>query len=412
MKNTNTLFSWLLICFLTCSKHLFSLPLAEQKPYVIVVSFDGFRWDYTNRNLTPTLNAIQHKGVHAVQLEPCYPSKTFPNHISILTGMYPENHGIISNHFINPFTKEKYSLKDSVSVRDAKWYQGEFFWETAQRNGVVTASYFWPGSELLANYRRPNYFKAYQHQISPDTIFKTLYDWLTLPQAERPHFITLYFHDVDDAGHRFGPHSAEVNAALVKIDSITKQLLATVAQTPLADSMNFIFVSDHGMTAIDSNRIVYLPDTLSTMNAKIHHSWENVMVECNDQNQESAIFNLLKKQELHYKVYLKKDIPKRFHFNKHPFISNILIVPEVGWVLGSHQKEFNPHKVFGGTHGYDNQHADMKGIFIAQGSAFKNQQTLPSIKNIDIYPLLCKLFAIEPRSNIDGRLNRIQSILK
>ena len=161
--------------------------LSFGKPYVILISFDGFRWDYSERSITPNLDSMKMRGVHALSLRPSFPTKTFPNHYSIITGMYPENHGIIFNGFTNPFNGKGYRLGDTVSVRESEWYIGEAFWETAERNGVRTASYFWPSSEVNLDYRRPTYYKKYRHNSPYRERIDGVIKWLELPLSERPN---------------------------------------------------------------------------------------------------------------------------------------------------------------------------------------------------------------------------------
>ncbi|MFN3305857.1 MAG: ectonucleotide pyrophosphatase/phosphodiesterase, partial [Candidatus Kapaibacteriota bacterium] len=161
--------------------------------YVLLISFDGFRWDYLNRGLTPNLNSFAERGVRALSLEPSYPSGTFPNHYSIVTGLYPENHGIISNFITDHYNNTVFTIRDTNAVRDPKWYLGEAIWETAKRQGVRTASFFWPGSELTLNYRRPDYFVPFNPKIPYKKRIDSVISWLQLPFEKRPQFITLYF---------------------------------------------------------------------------------------------------------------------------------------------------------------------------------------------------------------------------
>ncbi|NMB82229.1 MAG: alkaline phosphatase family protein, partial [Ignavibacteria bacterium] len=182
----------------------FSLFPQSGKPYVILVSLDGFRWDYLNRGLSPNLEFIRDNGASALSLRPTFPSKTFPNHQSIITGMYIENHGIIANTFRDEFKNELYRMGDTSAVRNSRWYLGEAFWETAERNGITTASYFWPGSEMNLEYRRPTYFENYEHNRPYEKRVEGVANWLKLPVDKRPHFITLYFDDTDTQGHRYG----------------------------------------------------------------------------------------------------------------------------------------------------------------------------------------------------------------
>lgn len=395
--------SFLIILFLLNSL------IYSQKPYVLLISFDGFRWDYLNRGLTPNLNKICKEGVQALSLKPTFPSKTFPNHISLITGMYTENHGIIGNYFIDPFHNLTYKLNDTSSIRDGRWYLGEAFWETAERNGIKTASYFWPGSEINIPYRHPSYYKYYNHNTTYKEKIKEIINWLKLPQEIRPHFITVYFHDVDTYGHNYGPDSPQLNKAIQYLDSVAGYIIDDLAKINMADSINFIFVSDHGMTSTSSERIINIENLIEDYKCHIIYDGPIIFIEPSVQNK-MKVYDLLKKNENHYKVYLKEEIPDYFHFKNHPFISSIIVVADLGWsFLEKSQQKFFYAK---GDHGYDNNQLDMHGIFIAKGPLFKKNYKTGTLWNIDLYPLLCKIFNILPRSNIDGKLERIEFILK
>lgn len=380
----------------------------NEKPYLILVSLDGFRWDFAARNYTPNLDKLAARGVKAASLRPVYPSMTFPNHISIITGMHPENHGIISNHFYNPHSGEEYSLFDSSSVVDPKWYLGEAFWETARRNGIITASYFWPGSELSAEYRRPNYFEPYEHKRDYGERIKGVMRWLRLPEAERPRFVTLYFHETDSKGHKFGPDSPETDAAVVLLDSIVGVLVDSLARLPFADKINVITLSDHGMTAVSRRRTVNLDSILRGEDCVIQNYGAYSMIQ--PKGKTKKIYGKLKESENHFKTYLKEDIPEHYHFSNHPYISDIFLEAEPGWLLidGSSTYALNMR----GAHGFDNNALDMHGIFYAAGPAFKSGYSTGTLWNIDVYPLLCEIFGIKPRSFVDGKPERINFILK
>lgn len=386
--------------------------LAQNKPYVLVVSFDGFRWDYLNRGLTPNLEKVRNEGISAISFRPSFPSKTFPNHQSIITGMYPAHHGIYANYFFNPFTNETYRLGDSIAVTDAKWYLGEAFWETAERQGITTASYFWPGSEVKLNYRRPTYFAKYNHELSYEKRIEGVINWLKLPQEKRPHFINLYFHETDDKGHDFGPNSAECNEAIKLLDGLAGKLLQSLEEIKMRDSVNVIFLSDHGMTEVSKDRIINVEKIIEGYNCKFRD--ESVLMTIEPPKDKLAlVYDILKKNENHYKVYLREEVPEYFHFNDNPMIPPIVVIPELGWnVLSSRGMKRLNEEYSKGNHGYDNHQMDMHGIFIAAGPSFKQNYKTGTLWNIDVYPLLCKIFDIMPRSNIDGKLERIEFILK
>ncbi len=401
-KALKTIFT-LVFIFLICNS-----TAASEKPYVILISFDGFRWDYIDRGLSPNLESVRNNGVSAISLRPAFPSKTFPNHQSIITGMYIENHGIIANTFRDPVNNTIYRMGDTNAVRDSRWYLGEAFWETAERNGITTASYFWPGSEMILDHRRPTYFHHYEHNRPYEKRVEGVVEWLKLPLNERPHFITLYFDDTDTQGHRHGTSSDEVNNAIKRLDGMIGLLFNKLDDIKMRDSVNIIIVSDHGMTDISKERTINIEKILEGMDCKFFDSGPFMTVDITKDNLEE-VYQLLKKNENRYKVYKKKEMPDYFHYKNHPFIGELLLIADMGWaVITNRQSDYSSL----GNHGYDNNHIDMHGIFLAIGPDFKSGYRTGTLWNIDIYPLLCRIFNISPRSNIDGKSERIEFILK
>ena len=385
---------------------------AQPQPYVILISFDGFRWDYVDRGITPNFDYIKENGVSAKSLRPCFPSKTFPNHISIITGMYPSHHGIISNSFWDYYTDTHYSLGDTNAVRNAKWYMGEAFWETAERQGITTASYFWPGSEVTLSYRHPTYFYKYEHKKPYRERVDGVINWLKLPYAERPHFITSYFDATDTYGHEYGPDAPETNFAISQLDSILGYYFEKLKEISLFDSTDIIVVSDHGMTNVSKDKVVNIENILSGLKYKQNDHGPFTMIEP-DPGELDEIYKRLKENENHYKAYKREDVPEYFHFSDNPLICRIVVIAENGWSLETN-KSIEKMKKYSskGNHGYDNYWMDMGGIFYALGPAFRHNYQVGTIDNIDIYPLLCKIFNIFPNPLIDGRLDRIEYILK
>lgn len=390
----------------------YSLISNAQQPYVLLVSFDGFRWDYLNRNITPTFDSIKQVGVNALSLQPSFPSKTFPNHYTIITGMYPEHHGIISNYFKNTVTGEIYKLSSKEAVQNAQWYDGEAFWQTAEKNKIKTASYFWPGSEVNLSYRHPSYFEEYEHERDYSQRIDGVIQWLKLPYNKRPHFITLYFDAADTYGHRHGPNSEKVNETIKKLDGIVSEISGKLKSIGMQDSVNVILVSDHGMTETSTDKAINIEEFISDYSYELEGDGPLVMLQPEVKDKDS-IYTILKRNENHYKVYQKNEMPEYYHFNEHPFIYDIIVIADIGWSLikNSMLEKIKNYRS-GGNHGYDNHHADMHGIFVASGPALKNNYTTGSIRNIDIYPLLCKIFGITSRSIIDGEIEKIEFILK
>ncbi len=393
---------------------LFTISVYGSTPYVILISFDGFRWDYPNRGITPNIEKMINAGASALSLRPSFPSKTFPNHYSIVTGLYPENHGIISNIFQDPFTGETYRLGDNESVREPQWYRGEAFWETARRSGILTASYFWPGSELTIEYRRPNYVEYYNHNKPYRERIDGVIEWLSLPHAERPHFITIYFHDTDSYGHNYGPNSPEIDQSISRLDSLIGYFYDRTESIGLKDSINFILVSDHGMTEISKDRSINIEKLMDGHDVKYSNDGPFMFIDPQKHSADS-LYLFLKSKAENFRVYTKFNIPDFYHFNKHPFIPDLILIAEPGWSLETNktfERKNKKEKYSAGNHGYEKDFIDMHGVFIADGPAFKNDFRSGTVWNVDIYPLLCKIFGIAVPNNIDGKLERIEFLLK
>ncbi len=366
------------------------------------------------RGISPNLDYIRENGVSAISLEPTFPSKTFPNHLSIITGMYPENHGIIMNFFDDPYHHLSYGLSDSLSIRDPRWYLGEAFWETAERQGITCASYFWPGSELKLPYRRPTYRQLYEHTRPYEQRVEGVLKWLQLPPEKRPHFITLYMHETDTQGHRYGPNSPEVNDAIRLLDSMLGKLIGGLKKINMLEQTNIIVVSDHGMTEVDTFRVVNVEAMLRNYQTKITGNGPVMMIQPAD-GQLRQVYEKLRENAAHYRVYRREEVPSYFHYSHNPYISSLVLVADLGWSLQTDAGMARLRKMksaTGGNHGYDNHQMDMHGIFYAMGPAFRKGYHTGTLRNIDIYPLLCKVFNIIPRQNIDGKLERIAFVLR
>lgn len=391
---------------------LLAITGIDAQPYVIMISFDGFRWDYLNRGITPALQSVMDEGVHASSLRPSFPSKTFPNHYSIITGMYTENHGIIANYFRNPKTGEIYSIADTNSKWDSKWYNGEPFWETAGKNGIKTASIFWPASELRGDKNQPDYFKFYDRDMPYNDRIDTLISWLLKPAELRPRFLSLYFSATDTYGHKYGPNSPEVNNAIKQLDKASGYLLQRLDNSGLADSVDLIFVSDHGMTEVSPDRIVNPEKFLSGFDYTLQDSGPVMRIDA-PANQIDSIYHRLKLNAQHYRVYKKNDMPSFYHYSNSYLISPIVVIADIGWSLVDNDGFIKAGRYFSkGNHGYEKDHLDMHGIFIAGGPSFKQGYKTGTLWNVDIYPLLSDIFGIEPNPGIDGKLERIEFILK
>jgi alkaline phosphatase D len=383
---------------------LFSAP-----PYVLLVSFDGFRADYLDWYPTPQFHRVAEAGVRADGLIPVFVTKTFPNHYSIATGMYVENHGLIGNRFFAPDLKAMYQISDRATVEDGRFYGGEPIWVTAEKQGIRTASYFWVGSEAPISGIRPSIWKRY-HQSDPfEARIDSVATWFQLPPERRPHLVLLYFHEPDETGHNYGPRSPETKAEVQDLDRVLDLLVKRMRALPIADSLNLILVSDHGMAAIDPAREIHLDREIDLSGLKIEGSNPYAFIYGGSEERLKALVQQLKGVD-HITFYRKEDIPDRWHFRENERIKQVLILADEGWSLF-----WEPRKALtrpGGTHGFDNALRSMEGLFIADGPAFKDGYRRPHLENVDIYPLIAHILGLKPYPGIDGKLTRVQDVLR
>jgi len=379
-----------------------------------MISFDGFRSDYLDWYDTPNMDRFISKGVRAEGLIPVFVSKTFPNHYSIATGLYAENHGLIGNHFYDPLLDDEYSLSDRSKVEDPKFYEGEPIWVTAEKNNIQTASYFWVGSEAPIKNTYPTRWKRYDHDFPFDSRIDSVVSWLSMPKPKRPQLCLLYFHEPDHTGHETGPKSNETAMMVTKMDSLFGILISKLDQLPIVKNLNILVVSDHGMTEISSERTIDLSNHIETSKMKQEGSGPYSLLYDMDKNE---IGNIVDKLNTVPKIsaYAKKDIPDRYHFKHHHRIKDVLVIADEGWYINnqaiSSSSKIGAYIPKGGTHGYDNQLKSMHALFIANGPAFKKGIKVPPFENVNIYPLICHILNIDPNKNIDGNLENIIHIL-
>lgn len=381
------------------------------QPTVILISFDGFRWDYMNRTSTPNLDYLVTNGVKADALIPVFPTHTFPNHYTIVTGLYPENHGIVANTMYDPEFGEWFWIgSGSEPVKDGRWYEGEPLWVTAELQGQVTACYFWPGSEAAIKDTRPTYYLAFDSSVPNTSRVQQVLQWLDLGDNERPTFITLYFSDTDTWGHTYGPESDEMATAIKELDDRLGQLLDGLRARSLEELVNIIVVSDHGMTQMSRDRVIFLDDYINRDDVTIAHLTPTAMI-WPDEGMEDTVYNGLAGAHPRMPAYKKAEIPERYHYRSHRRIPPIVCVAEEGWSSTWHETfDTNPDYYTGGTHGYDPDYSSMQGIFIACGPAFRTGVTVAAFQNIHIYELICRILNLSPAEN-DGNLDVVRSLL-
>ncbi|OKL41571.1 alkaline phosphatase family protein [Pontibacter flavimaris] len=382
-----------------------------QKPYVILISADGFRYDYADKYNATFLKELREQGVQAESMLPSFPSKTFPNHYTLVTGMYPATHGLINNYFYDPQRKEHYSMRDRKQVEDASWYGGVPLWVLAEQQQMLSASFYWVGSEAPVQDTRPTYWYKYNEDISFDARVQAVVDWLRLPEAKRPHLITFYLPEVDHAGHRFGPDAPETEQAVKELDARLKQLTEAVAATGLP--VNYIFVSDHGMVQIDQENTLPLPTAVDTAKFMVSGGGMVVELHAKDKSAIKPTYKKLKKEAGGaYKVYTKKKLPKHLHYgkkdDKYNRVGDILLLTDAPKVF-----HFSSRKPSPGTHGYDPTTVkDMHAVFYAWGPDFKQGIKTAAFSNVQVYAIVARLLGLEYSHKIDGDAKIAKEVLK
>lgn len=384
-----------------------SLPPVGWKPTVLLISLDGFRWDYFNKADTPHLNELIQGGAKARSLIPVFPSKTFPNHYSIVTGLYPENHGIVSNSMYDPEFKEYFKITDSQATSDGKWWEGEPIWVTAVKQGQRSATMFWPGSDAAIQNTRPSYWRAYQGNLSHAERIQQLVRWLELPAEQRPTFLTLYLEDVDTAGHDAGPDSIAVYQAIQKVDQTLGTLFKELKQRGLFSHLNIVVTSDHGMTELSLDRRIFLSDYIDLNDVYINEI--SMVLSLNPKaGKEQLVYDQLKDKHPRLKVYKREEVPEHLHYRKHRRIGQIIGIAEEGWTVVIDK---NYTSIYAASHGYDPAYPSMHGIFVAHGPAFKQGHTIDSFTNIHIYALMCHILKLTPAAH-DGELSKVRDVLR
>ena len=391
-------------------------PIRNLQPTVILVSLDGFRYDYLNLYRPANLNSLAASGVRAKWMIPSFPSKTFPNHYTIATGLYPQDHGIVENNIYDPLFKAVFTLSDRREVENGRWWLGEPIWVTAEKHGQKAASVFYPGTEAEIAGTRLSFWKKYDKEMSNDARVDTLLSWLDLPRDQRPTFLALYFSDPDDAGHEFGPIASETRKAVLNVDKEIGRLIIGLKAREIFRQINLIIVSDHGMASVRLTNAILL-DKLFDTNLASRIFWTREIVSIFPRaSKEDEIYQSLKRSlPAQGRVYRKAEMPARFHYSQSPRIAPLLVLPAEGWIL-TNRKAFAEMQAKGetkrpkGGHGYDNQLPSMRAIFIAHGEAFKKGKVVSPFENIQVYNIMAKILGLKPAVN-DGNYRAAKAVL-
>lgn len=392
-------------------------PFADLRPTVIVTSFDGFRWDYTSKVPTPNLRRLMTRGVHARNMIPSFPSKTFPNHYTIATGLYPGHHGIVANNIFDPPTGRVFATGKREEVRDPMWWGGTPIWTLMEQNGRSSAPMYWPGSEAPHQDLLPTYWLPYEEEQPHASRVDRILKWIDLPTPQRPQFLTLYFEDTDEAGHDYGPDSQEVRDAITRDDGYVGQLVDGLTERGILDRINIVVVSDHGMAQVDDEHVIVADDYVSLDETLISNVNPDLSLFPKD-GKEEAVYRRLVNANPHLKIYRRAETPARWHFNDanaSPRIPPLIGIADPGWQVLRRAVvddiKTGRAKGLRGQHGWDPQLMSMRAIFIAAGPAFKRGATVAPFENVSVYNVLAKVLGVTPAPN-DGDPSVITSILR
>jgi predicted AlkP superfamily pyrophosphatase or phosphodiesterase len=370
------------------------------------VSIDGFRWDYLDRGLTPNLSRLAGEGVRAEALVPVFPTKTYPNHYTIVTGRYPANHGIVGNVLTAPDIGRRLSLWDRDAVRDARFYLAEPIWVTAERQGRRTAPLFWPGSEAPIKGVRPSYLLPYDGEMPDTARIAWMLERLELASDQRPVFLTLYFSLVDNAGHDYGPEAPQTDTAIAGADSLIGRVVTGLERIGRSD-VNLVVVSDHGMASTGPDRVIWLDEYVAADAMQVDEM-STLLTAWPAAGLEDSVYRALGRAP-RLTVYRRTELPERYHLEG-PRIAPIVAVAEEGWTLARRTAEEPDPKILLGNHGYDDTLPSMRGIFVARGPAFRRGARVPAVRNIHLYPLLAEVLGVVPVET-DGSLDSVRALL-
>lgn len=363
---------------------------------LIVVSIDGFRYDYLERmKFTKSLNKLTKKGNLAEFLKPVFPTSTFPNHYTIVTGLYPESHGIVANTFYDKELNKTFKISDNEITRMPEWWGGSPIWVEAEKNNIKSAVYMWVGSEVVINGYTPTYHVGFDGKTTIDEKLSAVIEWLKMPKEERPRLIMVYLHEVDKAAHVHGVNSEQVNDSLKSVDRFIKKLYKRINRRRFRDNTNLIILSDHGMTDIKQNGQIYIEDIFDEEdNVEILSYVPHLLIKDNDDLNIEYLYEKMLNASVnngHWMPFKREDMLERFHYNNNKRISPIFGVAENGYTFN-----YRNRTSITATHGYDNEDENMRALFMGVGPVFSKfpGQVIPSFSNTEVFNLLTTILNI------------------
>ncbi len=386
---------------------------AQTKPYVIMISADGFRYDYAKKYNAKNLLKLAENGVQAKAMIPSFPTVTGPNHYTLITGLFPSHHGMVDNFFYDYKRKEFFHFGDAAKISDGSWLSGLPLWGLAENSGMLSASMMWVASNGTAGGTRPTYYYHYHEKFSPQEKVDKVIGWLSLPMDRRPHFISLYFPEVDGNGHHFGPESEQTKASVQLIDAAIGNLVEKVENLGLKN-VNFLFVSDHGMLDVENENPLEIPEMLLNKDRfDIFNANTLLRVVVKNPSEIQEVYKALKKSKTpDYNVVLDKRLNRKLYYAKRNDrfgrIGDILLIPHAPKVFVEKGKSTSD-----GKHGYNPFLVpEMKATFYAWGPEFKQNLTIGEFRNVNVYPLVAEILGLKITQPIDGNIKVLKKVLK
>ncbi len=377
------------------------------KPYLIILSLDGFRWDYPEKANTPTFDSLARVGVRAESLKPSFPTKTFPNHYTIATGLYPDNHGIVLNRFHAPDLGKNYSISKRETIIDGDFYGGTPMWNVAEMQGMKSATLFWVGASADVNGRHASHWSLYNEELPMDSRIDSLVNWLSLPEKEKPHLIMWYYHEPDAVGHHYGPNSPEVVAEVEKLDAFVGDFFTEMRKLPIFNQLNFIITSDHGMAELSPEKVIFLDEFIDTNKLEFWDGSSPVLNLKTKPGELEEVYNKIYAKHDHLLVWKHGEVPEELNYGNNIRTHDLTITSDSGWSIYWSWKQRKSL----GTHGFLNSCKDMHAIFYAAGPAFKQEHIQPTFNNVDIYPLAGKILDLEMPDS-DGEIKNVKGMLR
>ncbi len=379
---------------------------AEQQPrYLVLVAIDGFRWDYLDQYPTPALRELAARGVQADALLPVFPTLTFPNHYSIATGLYPQNHGIVANVFPNEDRSDWYVYKEAESAQDGSWYGGLPVWVAAHDAGLNTAAFFFPGTEADIRGVKPDRWFRYNKAITGSKRVKQVLDWLAEPPDTRPHMVTLYFDDVDDHSHWSGVDSKQARKAISRVDRYIRQLMDGIDRLPYGGQVTLVVVSDHGQASYTQQQPALVLDEQFDISGFRPLEGGNYLFLYQRQPDEPALLQLQQSINATWDcghAWRPGDAPAAWHLGDNPRFADLILIPDPGCAVASTRDSLN--SLSAGDHGWAPEMPEMHGVFIAAGPGIPAGLRIPALRNVDVYPLLLRQLGLGVTTQVDSNL--------